>query len=137
MPATASAAASGRRRQRHAPMSGRQMCRTALRVLLTFFVPLATAQTPVIDGREIFLNRAKGNCIACHSVPGDSSILPKSRIGPALLDVKKRYTAAANLRLDIRDMRARNPDTTMPPYGPYRILSDAEIEAVARYVETL
>lgn len=118
-------------------MSREQIWKHALGVLTVLFLPLASAQQAAIDGREIFLNRAKGNCIACHSVPGDASILPKSRIGPPLVEVKKRYPAGQDLRSDIRDMRHKNPDTTMPPYGPYRILSDAEIEAVARYVETL
>ena len=96
-----------------------------------------SAQTAAVDGRQLFLDVRKGNCAACHQVPGDSSIAGKSRIGPELAGIKQRYSDRALLRAAIWDLSEKIPGTIMPPYGKHRILTETEIDAVVRYLETL
>ncbi len=88
-------------------------------------------------GRELFLDSRKGNCAACHQAPGDTSITSKSRIGPELVSMKQRYTDRALLRAAIWNLSEKIPGTIMPPYGKHRILTETEIDAVVRYLETL
>ena len=95
-----------------------------------------TAGPSAIDGREIFLNPQKGNCAACHAVPGEPSPHDKSRMGPALAGIKERFPERTKLRAAIRDLSETVPNTIMPPYGKHRILSDAEIDALVRYLES-
>ena len=95
------------------------------------------AQSMAIDGRQLFLDARKGGCAACHPVPGDTSATGKSRIGPDLAGIKARYPDRAQLREVIWDLSGRLPGTIMPPYGKHRILTEAEIDAVVRYLETL
>ena len=93
----------------------------------------ATAET-VKAGNEIAFDRKKGNCLACHQAgdgvsPGD--------IGPPLVAMQARFPDPAKLREQIADPRVANPDTRMPPFGAYGILSDSEIDAVVAYLLTL
>jgi sulfur-oxidizing protein SoxX len=97
----------------------------------------AFAQNPAESGRQLFANAGKGNCIACHQVPGDESQRSFSRIGPSLSDVKARIPDRARLRAIIWDPLAVLPNSVMPPYGRNRILTEAEIDAVVAYLETL
>lgn len=93
----------------------------------------ASAET-VKAGKEVAFDRKKGNCLACHQAgdgvsPGD--------IGPPLLAMKARFPDRAKLREQIYDSRIANPDTRMPPFGAYGILSDSEIDAIVDYLLTL
>ena len=97
----------------------------------------AMAQDAVDTGRRVFANPDKGNCIACHLVPADASLKSFSRIGPSLADVKTRIPDRARLRAIVWDPVAGQPNTVMPPYGRNRILTEAEIDAVVAYLETL
>ncbi len=92
-------------------------------------------QSAAIDGREIFMNPRKGNCAACHPVPGTPSRIDASRVGPDLSGVTARIPDRAILRAGIWDMSVANPNTVMPPYGKHRILSESEIDAVVEYLE--
>ncbi len=89
------------------------------------------------DGRALFADPRKGNCNACHKVPNDSGIKAESTIGPALENMRQRFPDRQRLIATIADATRTNPNTIMPPYGRHRILSDAEIDAVAQYVEGL
>jgi L-cysteine S-thiosulfotransferase len=95
------------------------------------------AQAAAADGRSLFIDPRKGNCSACHQVPGDRNIKSLSKIGPPLVDMKSRFLERARLRAIIWDLTRSVPDTIMPPYGRHRILTEPEIEAIVRYVETL
>lgn len=95
------------------------------------------AQDAVDTGRRVFANPDKGNCIACHQVPADASLKSFSRIGPSLADVKTRIPDRARLRAIVWDPVVDRPNTVMPPYGRNRILTEAEIDAVVAYLETL
>lgn len=114
------------------------------RVILGFSVAFtfahSMAQTTSQNGRALFIEERKGNCVACHKTPTDSSLKSPSGIGPALESIKPKYPAPADrlrLRDAIRDSSKTNPATIMPPYGKHRILTEAEIDAIVAYLETL
>ncbi len=102
--------------------------------------PYATAQSPTLDGRALFIDERKGNCGACHKTPTDALLKGVSIIGPSLESIKQKYPSAADrmrLRNAIWDLGKTAPNTIMPPYGKHRILTDAEINAIVTYLETL
>jgi L-cysteine S-thiosulfotransferase len=100
-------------------------------------LPLPSPLVPSINGREIFLDERKGNCAACHKVPNDTGIASQSNIGPSLQAVKSRFPDRAKLREAIWDYSKLKPTTIMPPYGKHRILTDAEIDALVIYLESI
>ena len=100
----------------------------------------AMAQTTSQNGRALFIEERKGNCIACHKTPTDASLKNASSIGPALESIKQKYPTPADrlrLRNAISDSSKINPATIMPPYGTHRILTEVEIDAIVAYLETL
>jgi L-cysteine S-thiosulfotransferase len=98
--------------------------------------PIVTPPPP-INGREIFIDERKGNCAACHKAPNDTGIASQSNIGPALQAVKARFPDRTKLREAIWDYSKLKPTTIMPPYGKHRILTDAEIDALVIYLESI
>ena len=99
---------------------------------------LASGGSTRIDkGRWLAHEISKGNCLACHQMPGDASADSLANIGPPLLAVAQRFPDRARLREQIRDARRFNPDTVMPPFGTHRILTSEEIELVLDYLYTL
>jgi len=88
----------------------------------------------VKKGKQIAFNRKKGNCLACHMM--DDGTLPGD-IGPPLVAMKARFPDKSKLRAQVNDARTNNPDTRMPPFGTYHILSQSEIDAVVEYLYTL
>lgn len=111
--------------------------RIGLTLLLASCADVALSQIAQFEGRRLFLDPKKGNCIACHQVPGDPTITSSSRIGRPLTEIRKQYPDVAKLRAIIWDLGSTAPDTIMPPYGRHRILTEAEIDAVVRYIEDL
>ena len=104
------------------------------------YVPYVAAQTPTLDGRTLFIDERKGNCSACHKTPTDASLRSVSTIGPSLEAIKQKYPLAADrmrLRNAIWGLSKTTANTIMPPYGKHRILTDAEIDAIVTYLETL
>ena len=84
------------------------------------------------QGGCIAIGRAKGNCDACHLVPGAAS----GNIGPSLAGVGQRLTDSA-LRARIEDPARFNPLTVMPPYGKHEILTPEEIDKLIVWLKTL
>jgi cytochrome c oxidase subunit II len=98
-------------------------------------------QKPVIEtanasaGRRVFEANA---CINCHTIAGTPA---DGRFGPDLTHLMSRSTIAAgaaqntpdNLRLWIQDPSAIKPGSLMPAMK----LSDADLDAVVSYMETL
>lgn len=104
-----------------------------------FIAPVAT-QSASADGRALFVEERKGNCIACHKTPTDISQKSASAIGPPLESIRQKYpdmVGRARLRDAIEDLGKREPGTIMPPYGKHRILTETEIDAIVAYLETL
>ncbi len=87
------------------------------------------------DGRRVFETTA---CINCHTVRGTAA---NGRFGPDLTHLMSRSTIASgaaentleNLRLWLRDPDAIKPGSLMPAMK----LSDAELDALARYMQSL
>ena len=86
-----------------------------------------------LQGGCVVINRRKGNCMACHQIAGIAS----GDIAPPLVSMKQRFPDKARLRAQINDARQFNPHTVMPPFGPYKILSQDEIDKVVEFVLTL
>ena len=106
--------------------------------LLAGNIALASGSSTRIDkGRWLAHAIPKGNCLACHQMPGDASAVSLANIGPPLLAMAQRFPDRAGLREQIRDARRFNPDTVMPPFGTHRILTSEEIELVLDYLYTL
>jgi sulfur-oxidizing protein SoxX len=86
------------------------------------------------DGRSLAFDNKKGNCLACHAIPGDPKAEAAGNIGPILLSMKEGYPDRAKLRAKIWDATVTKPDTVMPPFGRNKILTDKEIDLVTDYV---
>lgn len=96
-------------------------------------------------GKEIVLDRRRGNCLICHALPVEGEHF-QGELGPALGGVGARLSMG-QIRLRLIDPGRLNPETLMPAY--YRIdglnevapeyagrpvLSAQEIEDVVTYL---
>jgi sulfur-oxidizing protein SoxX len=100
--------------------------------------------------RKLLTDPGKGNCIICHFIPLPGiSADAAGNLGPSLAHVGSRMTSG-QIKARIVDPRPSSPDTAMPAYGSttalFRvqgayagkpILTEAEIDAVTAYLETL
>jgi sulfur-oxidizing protein SoxX len=93
------------------------------------------AQSP--RALELFVQPAKGHCIACHQLP--PGVGPESRadMGPRLEGARMRELGKRALRDLIQDPTRANPDTVMPPFGRHRILDGPEIDRLVDYLHAL
>ncbi len=112
-----------------------QWSRICVPLLLAIVPCNALSQANAIDGRQLFIDPRKGNCATCHPIDVNTRISEKLKVGPDLAGIKMRLPDRAQLRAAIWDMSDKNPNTIMPPYGKHRILTEAEIDAVVRYLE--
>lgn len=104
----------------------------------------AAAAQDAAAGLRLMADRASGNCIACHALPGQTGVL--SSFGPGLDQVGTRYSAA-ELRQWVTDARLIKPDTLMPPFGTLQglnlpqpaqtILTPEQITQVVAALQTL
>lgn len=87
-----------------------------------------------VKGKAIAMNTQRGNCWACHVLPGD----PQGGTGgPALVNVGSWGRTDAELFQRVWDGRVVNPQTEMPPYGTNGVLTEQEIRDVVAYLQTL
>lgn len=99
-------------------------------------------------GREVVIDRKKGNCLACHQMPISEQPF-HGKIGPPLFGIGSRYNAD-QLRLRIVNPKLLNPMSIMPAFykadGFERvidkfegktILSGQDIEDIIAYLQTL
>jgi L-cysteine S-thiosulfotransferase len=89
------------------------------------------------DGRTLAFDKTKGNCLACHAIPGEPKAEAPGNIGPPLVNIKERYPDRAKLRAQIWDATAANPNSSMPPFGRNKILTEQEIDLVTDYIQGL
>lgn len=108
--------------------------RTAVLFVASLFAAGALAQAPAIP--DAFTRPDKGNCLACHQLPASLS-RAGGDVGPALAAARMRALGAAGIREILEDPMRANGNTTMPPYGRHHILERAEIDAVARFLQSL
>jgi len=88
-------------------------------------------------GREIFLRRDLGNCIACHQVSDGAVPAVRADVGPRLDAARLKGWNRDRLRVLIEDPTRAHPETVMPPYGRHRLLESREIERVIDYLHAL
>jgi len=100
---------------------------------LTPTVAMAVDGELAAKGKKIATNRKKGNCFTCHDYKGAHLA---GNIGPSLNGIGKRKSKK-QIFDQIWDATKANPNTTMPPFGKYEILSKKDIKAVAEWVSTL
>jgi len=124
------------------------MLKTKMKQLLTALAistamvsaPLATQAADkgannIEAGKKLAFSRSKGNCLACHMVPGGN--LP-GNIGPALIAMKLRYPDKQKLYDKVWGKPdTQVPDSMMPPFGQNGILSDDEIQKIVDFIYTL
>ena len=103
-------------------------------LLVTVRLCAATEPEAVAAGRLIAHDVYKGNCLACHQVPGDPAASSLASIGPPLAGMRQRFPERSALRQQIWDATARNPYSVMPPFGRHRILTEQEIDLVLDYI---
>jgi len=102
--------------------------------ILTLPSAMADEASVIKEGKALAFNRKKGNCLACHAIAGGQ--LP-GNIGPALKDIKQAYPNKADLRKQIFDPTVRNPNTIMPPFGKFQILTSSELDKVVEFIYSL
>ena len=95
----------------------------------------ALAQTAA--ARDLFVQRDKGHCIACHQLPEGAGPASRADLGPRLEGARMRALGRARLREVIEDPMKSNPDSLMPPYGRHRLLDRAEIERLVEFLHGL
>ena len=101
------------------------------------FIPAIANADEAADlakGKALSFDRKMGNCLACHMIEGGELA---GNIGPPLIAMKARFPDYDVLRAQIYDARVKNPNTIMIPFGPQAVMSDNEIDLVARFIHTL
>lgn len=114
-------------------------------ILIALAVVLAAGVGPVVaaekskelTGRDIVFERSKGNCLACHGIPGDPEAESPGNAALPFVAMKGRFPDRAKLRAQIWDASASNPNTLMPPFGKHQILTEHEVDLVTDYVQGL
>lgn len=86
------------------------------------------------SGQSLAFDKNKGNCLACHAIPKDPKATAPGNIGPPLIGMKSRFPDRAKLRAQIWDATVANPNTSMPPFGKNKILTEPEIDQVTEYI---
>ena len=98
------------------------------------------AQTPPKKeetGKDIAFNRSKGNCLACHGMPTQPDAQAGGSFGPPLIAMSARFPDRTALRAKIWDPTVSNPDTSMPPFGKHKVLTEQEIDKVTDFIHSL
>ena len=103
-------------------------------ISLIVLAPLAVSDDVLEQGKSLATERAKGNCLACHSI--EDGQLP-GNLGPPLLAMKLRFPDRERLRRQIYDASINNRHSRMPPFGRHQILTAEEIELIMDYLYTL
>ncbi len=63
-------------------------------------------------GQKLALDRAKGNCLACHTIKGGDA---PSSVGRELVGIKRRFPNRADLVEILTDEPMRNPSRRCRP----------------------
>lgn len=87
-----------------------------------------------VTGQQLAFDNKKGNCLACHAIPGDPKAVTSANIGPPLEHMKARFPDKSKLREQIWDPMRNNPNTVMPPFGKHKILTEKEIDMIVDYI---
>lgn len=91
----------------------------------------------VTKGGCVVIDRAKGNCMACHQFSGVDAY---GNIATKFENMPARYAGdegKKRLKDQIVDSTKANPNTVMPPFGRHGILTADEIDQVVEFVLSL
>lgn len=97
---------------------------------------LAAEVKQEMPGQGIAFDNKKGNCLACHAMPGTKGEMAGS-IAPPLIAMKLRFPERSKLRAQVWDATVNNPKTVMPPFGKHKVLTEDEIDKVVDFIYTL
>ena len=103
-------------------------------------VPVAAAAPAAakeVTGKELAFDNKRGNCLACHAMPNVPDAVSAGNIAPPLIVMKARFPDRAKLRAQIWDAMQANPNTSMPPFGKHKILTEQEIDKVTDFIHSL
>ena len=105
-----------------------------LLIITAFTTNGFASEQRLAEGKQISFERSKGNCLACHVIEdGDTP----GNIGPPLINLSVRFSNKRQLRKQIWDATVYNPQTSMPPFGKNKILTEEEIDKVVDYLWSL
>ncbi len=97
-----------------------------------------TTKKPIVSGGCVATDKSRGNCMACHQFEGlEAAGLEAGNIGPPLLAMKVRFPDKKQLRDFIWDATKFNPNSSMPPYGKYDVLTEKEIDLLLEWLYSL
>lgn len=98
--------------------------------------PVSTTPESIAKGKELYLDRNKGNCIFCHGETGagNEANLPRLRRKPADLTSKERMSAMTDGELFWKITKGI---TGIMPAGEKRMPQDEERWHVVNYIRTL
>ena len=82
-------------------------------------------------GKKLAFTRSKGNCLACHVIEDGEFA---GNIAPELKNISQRFKTKTKLQQFIWNAGTFNPETSMPPFGKNKILSENEINAIVNYL---
>ena len=125
-----------------------------LLVAASGYVPVATAgewptekgcknvEDPdnVMKGWCAAISRRKGNCLSCHHAmvnPWPEALPPGGNIGPPFVAMNTRFANRDDLRAQVWDAEAKNPNTSMPPFGRHKLISEQDIDNIVDWLLTL
>jgi L-cysteine S-thiosulfotransferase len=103
----------------------------AILLLVSCTTTMPTTKQTSDAGKQIAFSREKGNCLACHEI--ENGEFP-GNIGPALKNLPSRFKNKQQMREQIWDATQFNPETSMPPFGKNKILSEDEIDLLVDYL---
>lgn len=114
-------------------LSGTLVLVSALLLPTTFSYASETGSNSE-QGKELAFSRKKGNCLACHMIKDGVS---PGNIAPPLIMMKTRFPDKKVLKAQISDASKRNPETAMPLFGKYEILTESELDKVTDFIYSL
>ena len=106
-------------------------------LLLVSTQVLAAEEKKEPTGKDLAFDRSKGNCLACHAMPGVADDQQPGNSGPPLIAMKDRYPDKAKLSAKIANPMADNPNTFMPVFSKHKVLNDKELGMVVDFVHGL
>ena len=94
----------------------------------------------VMKGWCAAITRRKGNCLSCHHAIVDNwpeTLPPGGNIGPPFVAMGARFPNSEDLRAQIWDATAKNPNSSMPPFGKHKLISEKDIDNIVAWLSTL
>ncbi|HJP07425.1 MAG: sulfur oxidation c-type cytochrome SoxX [Acidiferrobacteraceae bacterium] len=91
----------------------------------------------ILKGWCAAINRKGGNCLACHQAmvnPWPEGFPQGGNIGPPLVAMASRFPNREDLRAQIWDPTVKNPQTSMPPFGRHKLISEQDIDNIVDWL---